>query len=68
MIPLQIEESNASKHSGPVGEKLSNTECILVEDRAYGKLTRFYKFKTSNQGFVIRIKENRFRVYKKVTI
>ncbi|MCT4593465.1 MAG: IS4 family transposase [Anaeromicrobium sp.] len=58
MTPSQVEETIASRHDGPVGEKLANSESILVEDRAYGKLTRFDEFKKFKQWFVIRIKEN----------
>jgi hypothetical protein len=58
MIPSQVEETIASRHDGPIGEKLANSEYILVEDRAYGKLARFDEFKESEQWFVIRIKEN----------
>ncbi|WP_066826756.1 IS4 family transposase [Clostridium tepidiprofundi] len=58
MMPVKVEETIALKHDGPIGEKLTNTTCILVEDRAYGKHERFDKFKEEGQSFVIRIKGN----------
>ncbi|WP_373844813.1 transposase, partial [Clostridium sp.] len=48
----------ASKHDGPIGEKLIDTNSILVEDRAYGNHKRFDMFKEIGQSFVIRIKNN----------
>jgi len=56
--PVQVEETIALKHDGPVGEKLINPDYVLVEDRAYGKIKRFDLFKKNGQSFVIRIKEN----------
>lgn len=58
LMPQKVVETNATKHDGPIGEALINTECILVEDRAYGKHERYDNFKAIKQSFVIRIKEN----------
>lgn len=58
MMPAQIEETITLKHDGTVCEKLLDSTCILVEDRAYVKHDRFDKFKQQNQLFVIRIKDN----------
>ena len=44
-MPSKVEETIALNHDGPVGEKLTNLECILIEDRAYGKIARFDLFK-----------------------
>ncbi|MGX4585210.1 transposase [Paenibacillus chitinolyticus] len=53
-----MEETTASRHDGPVGEKLVNQACILVQDRAYGKIGRFDHYVSESQYFVIRLKEN----------
>jgi ubiquinone/menaquinone biosynthesis C-methylase UbiE len=53
-----LKETAATKHDGPVGEGLMNINCILVEDRAYGKHQRYDMFKSQGQSFVIRIKDN----------
>lgn len=37
LMPQKVIETNATKHDGSIGEGLINIECILVEDRAYGK-------------------------------
>lgn len=58
LMPQKVVETNASKHDGPIGEELINTDCIMVEDRAYGKHDRYDMFKSINQAFVIRIKDN----------
>lgn len=58
LMPQKVIESNARKHDGPIGEGLMNTDCILVEDRAYGKHSRYDMFKSKGQSFVIRIKDN----------
>jgi len=56
--PVQVEETIARKHDGPVGERLTNSDYVLVEDRAYAKIKRFDDFKKNNQSFVVRIKDN----------
>ena len=58
LMPQKVIETTANKHDGPIGEKLINTDCILVEDRAYGKHKRYDMFKSIKQAFVIRIKDN----------
>jgi hypothetical protein len=58
LMPQKVIETTANKHDGPIGEELVNTDCILVEDRAYGKHKRYDMFKSINQAFVIRIKDN----------
>lgn len=56
--PSKVEETVARQHDGPVGERLTNPDCILIEDRAYGKITRFDRFQKEEQSFVIRLKDN----------
>ncbi len=58
LLPEKVVESIARKHDGPMGEALINTDCILVEDRAYGKHSRLDMFQDITQLFVIRIKNN----------
>lgn len=58
LLPRNIEETIALDHDGPIGEKLTDPLCILVEDRAYGKIARFDRFKEDGQSFVIRLKNN----------
>jgi hypothetical protein len=57
-MPTKVIETVATKHDGPIGEKLANPDFIMVEDRAYGKIERFDTYAEQNQYFVIRIKEN----------
>ncbi|MDQ8737954.1 IS4 family transposase [Paenibacillus sp. LHD-38] len=57
-MPTKVIESVATKHDGPIGEKLANPDFIMVEDRAYGKIERFDTYVQQSQYFVIRIKEN----------
>lgn len=56
--PVQVEETIARKYDGPVGESLTNSDYVLVEDRAYAKIKRFDAFKKDNQSFIVRIKDN----------
>jgi hypothetical protein len=56
--PQNVVETVGSRHDGPVGEELANSAYILVQDRAYGKMERFDRYKTEGQSFVIRLKEN----------
>lgn len=57
-MPTKVVETVATKHDGPIGEKLANPDFIMVADRAYGKIERFDSYAEQNQYFVIRIKEN----------
>jgi hypothetical protein len=57
-IPVQVVESIATKHDGPMGEQLANQEYTLVQDRAYGKIERCDRYLEEGQFFVIRLKEN----------
>ncbi|NMI06191.1 IS4 family transposase [Paenibacillus sp. SZ31] len=57
-LPAKVVETVATKHDGPMGEKLANPDFIMVENRAYGKIERFDTYATQQQYFVIRIKEN----------
>nr|WP_232229174.1 IS4 family transposase [Paenibacillus zanthoxyli] len=57
-LPTKVIETVATKHDGPLGEKLANPDFIMVEDRAYGKIERFDRYAAEHQYFVIRIKEN----------
>lgn len=57
-MPVKVIETVATKHDGPIGEKLANPDFIMVEDRAYGKIERFDTYVQQGQHFVIRIKEN----------
>ncbi|SFO92057.1 IS4 family transposase [Salibacterium halotolerans] len=57
-MPLQVEETRARKHDGPIGPSLNHRDSILVEDRAYFKIQRIDSFLAEEQSFVIRMKEN----------
>ncbi|WP_281883666.1 IS4 family transposase [Paenibacillus sp. YYML68] len=57
-MPTKVIETKATKHDGPIGEKLANPDFIIVENRAYGKIERFDTYAQQSQYFVIRIKEN----------
>lgn len=56
--PHNVVETVGSRHDGPVGEELADSAYILVQDRAYGKIERFDRYKTEAQSFVIRLKDN----------
>ncbi|MCM3288701.1 IS4 family transposase [Paenibacillus sp. MER 180] len=56
--PQNVIETVGSRHDGPVGEELADSAYIIVQDRAYGKIERFDRYKTEGQSFVIRLKEN----------
>ncbi|WP_394358380.1 transposase [Paenibacillus suaedae] len=56
--PQNVIEKVGSRHDGPVGEELAHSSYIHVQDRAYGKIERFDRYKTEGQSFVIRLKEN----------
>jgi hypothetical protein len=55
-MPLRVIESVGLKHDGPVGEGLADSRFILVQDRAYFKISRIDQF--DEQRFVIRMKDN----------
>lgn len=57
-MPLQVVETNGLVHDGPIGEQLVDSRFVMVEDRAYFKITRINQFVTDQQMFVIRMKEN----------
>jgi hypothetical protein len=57
-MPLQVVETNGLVHDGPIGEQLVDSRFVMVEDRAYFKITRIDQFITDQQLFVIRMKEN----------
>lgn len=57
-MPLQVVETIGRLHDGPVGEQLVDSRFVLVEDRAYFKITRIDQFVSEHQEFVIRMKEN----------
>jgi len=56
--PQNVVETVGSRHDGPVGEELANSDYILVQDRAYGKIERLDRYKREGQSFVIRLKDN----------
>lgn len=56
--PLNVIQSVGSKHDGPMSEGLSDTDYIMVMDRAYGKLERLDRYKEDGQSFVIRLRDN----------
>lgn len=57
-MPLQVVETTGLVHDGPIGEQLVDSRFVLVEDRAYFKITRIDQFIKDQQMFVIRMKEN----------
>lgn len=57
-MPLEVKETGGLDHDGPAGESLANQAFILVQDRAYGKHSRFDQFKEQHQHFVIRLRDN----------
>ncbi len=57
-MPLKVIETIARKHDGPIGEELVDERFILVEDRAYGKRSRFDQFLQEDQSFLNRLKSN----------
>lgn len=54
LMPQKAIETTAIKHDGPIGEELVNTDCILVEDRAYGKHKRYDMFKSIKQNLNVK--------------
>ncbi|MBD1372158.1 IS4 family transposase [Hazenella sp. IB182357] len=57
-IPVQFRETIGTVHDGPIGEKLAHSNYILVQDRAYSKVSRFDEYSQRAQFFVTRIKNN----------
>jgi IS4 transposase len=57
-LPIDVVESTARKHDGPIGEQLANRQYILVMDRAYGKIARFDCYAIEGQPFAVRLKGN----------
>lgn len=56
--PLNVKESIAKRNDAPFGEVLADTDYILVQDRAYGKISRLDQYVLQGQSFVIRLKDN----------
>ncbi|MEK3668972.1 IS4 family transposase [Paenibacillus sp. FSL R10-2771] len=56
--PVNVEESIAKRNDAPFGEVLADTDYILVQDRAYGKISRLDQYVLQGQSFVIRLKDN----------
>ncbi len=56
--PMDVSETIGLRHDGPVGERLTNAQQLLVEDRAYFKMERIDRFTEQRQLFVIRMKDN----------
>jgi hypothetical protein len=57
-LPVNVEESIAKRNDAPFGEVLADTDYILVQDRAYGKISRLDQYVLQGQSFVIRLKDN----------
>ncbi len=57
-MPSDIVETVGLRHDGPVGERLTDVQTVLVEDRAYFKIERLDRFVEQKQPFVIRMKDN----------
>lgn len=57
-MPLNVVETTGLKHDGPIGEQLTDKRFVLVNDRAYCKISRIDQFVSDKQDFVIRIKDN----------
>jgi hypothetical protein len=58
MMPHEIVETIGRVHVGPTGELLADERFILVQDRAYFKISRIDAFLKKKQSFVIRVKDN----------
>ncbi|KHL91188.1 hypothetical protein QW71_36105 [Paenibacillus sp. IHB B 3415] len=56
--PVNVEESIARRNDAPFGEVLADPDYILVQDRAYGKISRLDQYVLHGQSFVIRLKDN----------
>ncbi|WP_144424498.1 IS4 family transposase [Paenibacillus xylanivorans] len=57
-VPEKVVETPGSLHDGPISEQLVHPDFIMVMDRAYGKIERLDRFKTSNQSYVVRLGDN----------
>jgi hypothetical protein len=57
-MPLQVVETTGLVHDGPIGEQMVDSRLVMVEDRAYFKISRIDPFIKDQQMFVIRMKEN----------
>ena len=57
-MPLQIVETTGLKHDGPIGVQLEDKRFIIVADRAYFSIDKVDRYATTNQDFVIRLKDN----------
>lgn len=53
--PEKVVETIGSLHDGPISE---HPDFIMIMDRAYGKLERLDRFKTSKQSYVVRLRDN----------
>lgn len=57
-LTQKVEETTALQHDSPMLNKLIDTSCILVADRAYFQIERLDDFLKKEQYFVIRVKTN----------
>jgi len=57
-MPLQVVETTGLKHDGPIGVELEDKGFIIVADRAYFSMDKVDRYVTTNQDFVIRLKDN----------
>jgi len=57
-MPLQVVETTGLKHDGPIGVELEDKRFIIVADRAYFSMDKVDRYVTTNQDFVIRLKDN----------
>lgn len=57
-LPVKVVETIARKPDGAVGETFEDRGTILVEDRAYAKISRFDRYIDGKQSFVVRIKKS----------
>ncbi|WP_186323385.1 IS4 family transposase [Paenibacillus xylanexedens] len=57
-VPEKVEETTGSVHDGPISERLVHPDFIMIMDRAYGKIERLDRFKTRNQSYVVRLRDN----------
>ena len=57
-LPEKVVETTGSLHDGPISEQLVHPDFMMIMDRAYGKIERLDRFKTSNQSYVVRLRDN----------
>ncbi|WP_438497050.1 IS4 family transposase [Paenibacillus sp. IHBB 3054] len=55
---VNVEETIAKHYDAPLGEVLADSDYILMQDRAYGKISRLDQYVHHGQSFVIRLKNN----------